>query len=109
MPVSSVEDSFIDAGERFSGGKHGICTGVWQSFASEVPTMKRNNRPTPKSERNTGSAWSESEVAKLCELAEGNTPTRIIGHKLGRTESSIRSKARSGGISLKPTNQSPYG
>jgi hypothetical protein len=41
--------------------------------------------------------------------AKENTPTRVIGLKLGRTPASIQNKATREGISLKPTNQSPYG
>jgi hypothetical protein len=41
-------------------------------------------------------------------MADRNTPTRIIAFKLGRTENAVRSKASEEGISLKPTNQSPY-
>jgi len=37
-----------------------------------------------------------------------NTPTRVIGLKLGRTPDSIYTKASQENISLKPTNQSPY-
>jgi hypothetical protein len=40
-------------------------------------------------------------------LIRENTPTRVIGLKLGRTESSIRDKGSELGLSLKPTNQSP--
>jgi hypothetical protein len=47
-------------------------------------------------------------VSKLKELAQGNTPTRVIGLKLGRTPGAVSSKAAQEGISLKPTNQSPY-
>lgn len=61
-----------------------------------------------KSTRNTGKLWSPSEVRQLNELAEGNTPTRVIGLKLGRTPGAVQSKASQEGISLKPTNQSPY-
>ena len=63
---------------------------------------------TPKSERNKGKRWSESDVQKLRDLAAGNTPTRVIGLKLGRTEAAVRSKAAEEDVSLKPTNQSPY-
>ena len=42
------------------------------------------------------------------ELARENTPTRVIGLKLGRPEAGVRAKASEKGISLKPTNQSPY-
>ena len=37
-----------------------------------------------------------------------NTPTRVIGLKLGRTPEAIYTKASQEDISLKPTNQSPY-
>lgn len=62
-----------------------------------------------KSNRNSGKPWSGAEVRKLRQLAKENTPTRVIGLKLGRTESAIYSKASEQNISLKPTNQSPYG
>ena len=61
-----------------------------------------------KSNNNTGKPWSNSDVKHLKELIKGNTPTRLIGLKLDRTESAIYSKASALGISLKPTNQSPY-
>jgi hypothetical protein len=60
-----------------------------------------------KSTRNTGKAWTGGEVAHLHDLARHNTPTRVIGLKLGRTASAIQSKASEKGISLKPTNQAP--
>ncbi|QFU01284.1 hypothetical protein FIU83_06490 [Halomonas sp. THAF5a] len=53
--------------------------------------------------------WSAADKAQLKQLAKENTPTRIIGLKLGRTENAVYSKAQELGISLKPTNQSPYG
>ena len=62
-----------------------------------------------KSERNSGAPWSDDDVAKLKKLAAENTPTRVIGLKLGRTEDAVYAKASELGISLKPTNQSPYG
>jgi len=63
----------------------------------------------PKSTRNTGKQWTRPEVSQLRTLAKQNTPTRVIGLKLGRTEGAVRTKASEKGISLKPTNQSPYG
>jgi len=42
-------------------------------------------------------------------LAAGNTPTRIMALKLGRTPSAVESEASRLHVSLKPTNQSPYG
>jgi hypothetical protein len=62
-----------------------------------------------KSTRNTGKPWTEDDVRQLRDLARGNTPTRLIGMKLGRTASSIKSKAAHEGLSLKPANRSPYG
>ena len=62
-----------------------------------------------KSTRNSGKGWQSAEVKQLRELAKENTPTRVIGLKLGRTEDAVRSKAQQEGVSLKPTNQSPYG
>jgi len=68
-----------------------------------------NQRDLPKSERNTRQPWTDQEVRQLRQLAKGNTPTRVIGLKLGRTESAIYAKARASKISLQPPNQSPYG
>ena len=62
-----------------------------------------------KSTRNTGKSWTPSDVKQLRSLAKENTPTRVIGLKLGRTEDAVRSKAQEQKVSLKPTNQSPYG
>ena len=61
-----------------------------------------------KSTRNSGKQWTEQEIKQLKGLASGNTPTRVIGLKLGRTEAAIYSKASDLDISLAPTNQSPY-
>ena len=53
--------------------------------------------------------WTQEQLQQLRKLVNENTPTRLIGLKLGRSEGSIRYKASSEGISLKPANQSPYG
>lgn len=58
---------------------------------------------------NHGKPWTPTQEKQLEKLADQNTPTRVIGLKLGRTEDAIRSKAQDLDISLKPTNQSPYG
>lgn len=60
-------------------------------------------------DRNTGDPWSADDIATLRKLVRENTPTRVIGLKLGRTEAAIYAKAKLLGLSLKPTNQSPYG
>lgn len=64
---------------------------------------------TRKTPPNSGKSWSDSDEQKLKALADGNTPTRLIAHKLGRSVDSIYKKASDEGIPLKPTNQSPYG
>ena len=52
---------------------------------------------------------TRQEVKALRQLVKENTPTRVIGLKLDRSVDSIYSKAQREGISLNPTNQSPYG
>lgn len=61
-----------------------------------------------KTPENHGKEWKPDEVRDLRKLAGGNTPTGVIGLKLGRTEDSVRSKAAEENVSLKPTNQAPY-
>ena len=61
-----------------------------------------------KSTRNSGTRWTDSDLNELKHLADQNTPTRVIGLKLGRTENAVYSKASEENIPLKPTNQSPY-
>ena len=58
--------------------------------------------------RNSGKPWTKSDTSQLKDLAKKNTPTRVIGLKIGRTEDAVRSKASEIGVPLKPTNQSPY-
>ena len=60
-----------------------------------------------KSTRNTGKPWSSADKQALSNLASKNTPTRVIGLKLGRTEAAVRNQASTQGASLKPNNQSP--
>ena len=57
---------------------------------------------------NHGNPWTPKQIVQLKKLANQNTPTRVIGLKMGRTEDAIYSKASDKNISLKPTNQSPY-
>ncbi|MDR6118445.1 hypothetical protein QE370_001629 [Aeromicrobium sp. SORGH_AS981] len=62
-----------------------------------------------KTPKNHGNPWTAADRKQLKDLAAGNTPTRVIGVKMGRSEDSIRGQAAKQGTSLKPTNQSPYG
>lgn len=61
---------------------------------------------TPK---NNGKPWTPADNAQLRREAKGNTPTRVIGLHMGRSASAVQSHASDLGVSLKPTNQSPYG
>lgn len=58
---------------------------------------------------NSGTPWTPSQDAQLRREAAGNTPTRVIALHLGRSEDAVRSHASDMGLSLKPTNQRPYG
>ena len=71
-------------------------------------SWKQNKPSMSKSTRNTGKHWTSADTKQLKSLARENTPTRVIGLKLGRTEEAVRSKAAEKRVSLKPTNQSPY-
>jgi hypothetical protein len=42
--------------------------------------------------RNSGKPWTPTDIKTMKELAKENTPTRIIGLKLGRTEDAVRTK-----------------
>ncbi|HET7356687.1 MAG TPA: hypothetical protein VFJ09_08440 [Nocardioidaceae bacterium] len=59
--------------------------------------------------KNHGKSWTPSDDKSLKQLASQNTPTRVIGLKMGRTPDAVQSHASELGVSLKPTNQSPYG
>lgn len=61
-----------------------------------------------KTPKNHGKERKPGDTRELRKLAAGNTPTRVIGLKLGRTEDAVRSKAGETNVSLKPTNQAPY-
>lgn len=62
-----------------------------------------------KQPKNHGKSWTPSDDKALKQLATQNTPTRVIGIKMGRTPDAVQSHASEIDVSLKPTNQSPYG
>ncbi len=62
----------------------------------------------PQSKRNAGRPWTSAQQRQLRDLARGNTPTGVMSLKLGRSKDAVRSKASELGVSLKPTNKSPY-
>lgn len=57
---------------------------------------------------NDHQAWTAQDLKQLRGLAKENTPTRVMGIKLDRTPGAIYAKASEIGLSLRPTNQSPY-
>ena len=59
--------------------------------------------------RNAGKHWTRQELRAMREMVNQNTPTRVIGLKLGRPVAGVYAKTSEEGISLKPVNQSPYG
>ena len=61
-----------------------------------------------KTPKNHGKNWTRADDTQLRKLARENTPTRVMGLKLGRTPASVYGRASQKGVSLKPTNQSPY-
>lgn len=54
--------------------------------------------------RNTGKPWTDKDVDLLEKLAEQDTPTPVIGVKLGRTVAAVYTKASEEDISLMPPN-----
>lgn len=58
---------------------------------------------------NHGKPITPEVIKQVEQLAAKNTPTRVIALKIERTPGSVQSIAANNDISLKPTNQSPYG
>lgn len=69
----------------------------------------RGGPPASKLNRNAGKEWNAGEVKELRHLVRENTPTRVIGLKLGRTPGAVQTKASAEGISLKPANRAHDG
>jgi len=69
-------------------------------------TEKENKNMAAK---NANQRWTDEHEARLRKFVRQNTPTRVLGIKLGRTPQAIYNKASELGISLGPWNQRPYG
>ena len=80
---------------------------AWKRPGSPIG-KKGPRKANPKYKRRSRERWTPQEVRELRSLARGNTPTGVISLKLQRPPAAIRSKAQREGISLKPTNRSPY-
>lgn len=61
-----------------------------------------------KQPKNHNKHWTAADEAQLKKLSRQNTPTRVAGLKLKRSPEAVQQKASKLGVSLKPTNQSPY-
>jgi hypothetical protein len=62
-----------------------------------------------KTPANHGKDWSAADMQQLRREVKQNTPTRVLALHLKRTPAAVQQKASQDGISLKPTNQRPYG
>lgn len=80
---------------------------AWKQPGSPIG-RKGPRRANPKYKQRARQPWEPGEVRELRALAKANTPTGVISLKLRRPPGSIRSKAQREGISLAPTNRSPY-
>jgi len=80
---------------------------AWQRPGSPIG-RKGARKAHSRYKRNMREPWSTSDVRMLRQLARQNTPTGVISLKMGRTPTAIRGKAQREGISLRPTNRSPY-
>lgn len=79
----------------------------WKRPGSPIG-KKGPRKANPIYKRRSRELWSDEDVHQLRKLAKANTPTGVIGLKLERPQAAIRSKAQREGISLGPTNRSPY-
>lgn len=80
---------------------------AWKRPGSPIG-KKGPRKANPKYKQNMRKPWSDDDVEKLRDLAKQNTPTGVLSLKLRRPPAAIRSKAQREGISLRPTNRSPY-
>ena len=60
-----------------------------------------------KTPKNHGKSWTPGANRELKKLIRENTPTRVMGLKLGRTPGAVQSHANELGLSTKPVNQRP--
>jgi hypothetical protein len=97
LPAFRSVDEFVAFFETHDMGDY------WEKLPEvevEISIKKSESRT------NTGKRWTAAQVKQLRQLASQNTPTRVIGLKLGRTEHAVRTKASEKGVSLKSRNQS---
>ena len=61
-----------------------------------------------KAPKNHRQPWTSADNRELKQLVKQNTPTRVMGLKLGRTPAAVQQHANETGLRTKPVNQSPY-
>jgi hypothetical protein len=89
------------------GWRLNVAQAAWKRRGSPIG-KKGTRKPHPAYKRKFGQPWSTEDLKQLRALARENTPTGVLSVKLQRPETAIRSKASREGISLRPTNRSPY-
>ena len=104
LPAFKSVDELVGFFETHDMGEY------WERLPQAQLEVSPKNRASAKSEgsANTGKRWTATQVRELRQLASQNTPTRVIGLKLGRTERAVRTKASETGVSLKSRNQSSF-
>lgn len=80
---------------------------AWKRPGSPIG-KKGPRKANPKYKRRSRQPWTDEELRELKKLARSNTPTGVLSVKLRRPLAAIRSKAQREGISLRPSNRSPY-
>ena len=105
LPTFRSVDEFVAFFETHDMGEY------WEKLPNtelEVSLKKRISKTKRESITNTGKRWTPTQVKQLRQLAGRNTPTRVIGLKLGRTENAVRTKASEKGVSLRSRSQSSF-
>jgi hypothetical protein len=87
--------------------ENSMAQAAWKRPGSPIGKIGPRKR-NPIYKRRSREPWSDADLKQLKQLAKGNTPTGVMSIKLQRPPAAIRSKAQREGISLKPTNRSPY-
>jgi hypothetical protein len=80
---------------------------AWKRPGSSIG-RKGPPKARPMYKRKLRQPWSREDVRQLRTLARDNVPTGVLGLKLQRPQSAIRSKAQRESISLTPSNRSRY-
>jgi hypothetical protein len=80
---------------------------IFEQFMPARSNLRKENN-MPRYISNAGKHWTSQQVRQLRQMATQNTPTRVIGLKLGRPVAGVYAKAAQKNISLRPTNESPY-